>query len=253
MDLQSLLNQRQMSKYHLSKISGVPKTTIMDICAGRSDIERCSAKTVQQLARALNCTMEDMMELSSPYDHATGLPKDQGYLECGLPPFLADSVSAMKAAWTKLDRGEYIVMHRGALKNTPNNWLFSNGPLTINHAFVLKKADRYSVNSENNFQAIRWSSPKHIVNTTEYSQADDLMKISVAGNTFYVDFYIRDEFARTDSMWVMFTTDANNKEIPAHSPFYSNHQLNCCHRKSSGSGGRCCPSSADGNSHGVAS
>lgn len=135
----------------------------------------------------------------------------------------------------KLDRGEYIVMHRGALKNTPNNWLFSNGPLTINHAFVLKKADRYSVNSENNFQAIRWSSPKHIVNTTEYSQADDLMKISVAGNTFYVDFYIRDEFARTDSMWVMFTTDANNKEIPAHSPFYSNHQLNCCHRKSSGS------------------
>ncbi len=106
MDLQSLLDQRQISKYHLSKISGVPKTTIMDICAGRSDIERCSAKTVQQLARALNCTMEDMMALSSSYDHITGLPKDRGYLECGLPPFLADSVSAMKAAWDKLDRGE---------------------------------------------------------------------------------------------------------------------------------------------------
>ena len=106
MDLQSLLDQRQISKYHLSKISGVPKTTIMDICAGRSDIERCSAKTVLQLARALNCTMEDLMALSSPYDHATGLPKDQGYLECGLPPFLAESVNAMKAAWDKLDRGE---------------------------------------------------------------------------------------------------------------------------------------------------
>ena len=39
-------------------------------------------------------------------DHETGLPKDQVYLECGLPPFLADSVSAMKAAWDKLDRGE---------------------------------------------------------------------------------------------------------------------------------------------------
>ena len=61
MDLQTLLDQRQITKYHLSKVSGVPKTTIMDICAGRSEIERCSAKTVQQLAKALGCTMEDIM------------------------------------------------------------------------------------------------------------------------------------------------------------------------------------------------
>ena len=43
MDLQTLLEQRNISKYQLSKISGVPKTTIMDICAGRSNVERCSA------------------------------------------------------------------------------------------------------------------------------------------------------------------------------------------------------------------
>ena len=35
MTLQLLLDQRNMSKYHLSKISGVSKTTIMDICADR--------------------------------------------------------------------------------------------------------------------------------------------------------------------------------------------------------------------------
>ena len=50
--------------------------------------------------------MEDIMKLSSPYDHSTGLPKDQAYLECGLPPFLTESIDAMKAAWDKLDRGE---------------------------------------------------------------------------------------------------------------------------------------------------
>ena len=103
MDLQTLLDQRQITKYHLSKVSGVPKTTIMDICAGRSEIERCSAKTVRQLAKALDCTMEDIMELSSPYDSATGLPKDKSYLERGLPPFLMESIAAMKAAWKKLD------------------------------------------------------------------------------------------------------------------------------------------------------
>lgn len=105
MDLQMVLDQRNISKYHLSKISGVPKTTIMDICAGRSDIERCSAKTVQQLAKALGCTMEDIMELSAPYDDK-GLPKDSSYLECGLPPFLQDSIQAMMKAWHKLDSGE---------------------------------------------------------------------------------------------------------------------------------------------------
>ena len=78
MDLQTLLNERNLSKYQLSKLSGVPKTTIMDICAGRSDMERCNAKTVQKLAQALNCTMEDMMKLSSPYD-GKGLPKDRSY------------------------------------------------------------------------------------------------------------------------------------------------------------------------------
>ena len=84
MDLQTLLDQRQITKYHLSKVSGVPKTTIMDICAGRSEIERCSAKTVRQLAKALDCTMEDIMELSSPYDSATGLPKDKSYHESSM-------------------------------------------------------------------------------------------------------------------------------------------------------------------------
>lgn len=106
MGLQTLLDKKNISKYHLSKISGVPKTTIMDICAGRSDIERCSAKTVRQLAKALDCSMEEIMKLSSPYDSETGRPKDRSYLECSLPPFLMESIGAMEAAWDKLDRGE---------------------------------------------------------------------------------------------------------------------------------------------------
>ena len=74
MGLQTLLDRKNISKYALSKKSGVPKTTIMDICAGRSEIERCSARTVQLLAKALDCSMEEIMELSDPYDSHTGLP-----------------------------------------------------------------------------------------------------------------------------------------------------------------------------------
>lgn len=105
MNLQTYLDQRNITKYHLSKISGVPKTTIIDICSGKSNIEKCSAKTVHQLAKALECTMEDIMAMSCAYDEI-GLPKEKSYLECGLPEFLQESLRAMIEAWRKVDSGE---------------------------------------------------------------------------------------------------------------------------------------------------
>ena len=51
-------------------------------------------------------TMEDVMSFGTTYDSETGLPKDNSYLECGLPEFLQESIQAMKDAWRKLDRGE---------------------------------------------------------------------------------------------------------------------------------------------------
>ena len=108
MTLQAYLDRRNISRYQLSKISGVPNTTILDICAGRSSLERCSAKTIQQLAKALNCSMEDIMALSEERTE-TGNPAQDSYLECGLPPFLQESVRAMAEAWRKLDAGqEYL-------------------------------------------------------------------------------------------------------------------------------------------------
>lgn len=44
------------------------------------------------------------------YDPETGLPVEKSYLEHDLPPFLAESVAAMKAAWEKLERGEKYTM-----------------------------------------------------------------------------------------------------------------------------------------------
>lgn len=93
--------------YHLSKISGVPKTTVIDICAGRSSLEKCSAKTVMLIAKALNCTMEELLE--SDYD-MNGKPVDKNYLECNLPGFLADSLSTYKDAVKKQQNGTVVTL-----------------------------------------------------------------------------------------------------------------------------------------------
>lgn len=106
MEWQALLKQKNLSMYALSQRSGVPKTTLIDICSGKSAIEKCSGKTIQQLANALGCRMEDVMQLhTSSIDNKTGLPKDNGYLERGLPAFLQKSLDAMKLSWQIEDSG----------------------------------------------------------------------------------------------------------------------------------------------------
>ncbi len=106
MKIQTLLREKNMSMYRLSKISGVPKTTVIDICSGKSNIEGCTAKTVQQLSKALGCTMEDLMQIDNArYDPSTGLPRDKSYLEKDLPEYLQKSIDAMQTSWKILDGG----------------------------------------------------------------------------------------------------------------------------------------------------
>ena len=59
-----IIQTRNISKYRLSKNSGVPYTTLTDIISGKAQLEKCSAETVYKLAKELHISME---ELLSPY------------------------------------------------------------------------------------------------------------------------------------------------------------------------------------------
>lgn len=107
MTLQMLLNNEKITKYQLSKISGVPKTTVIDICSGKSSIQNCSAKTVYQIAKALNLSMEDIMRLDdNEYNAETGMPNDESHFECGLPIYVQESLERMKHSWKIVDSGK---------------------------------------------------------------------------------------------------------------------------------------------------
>ena len=62
MYLNDLLTEKKMSKYRLAKESGVPQTTIVDICSRKARIEKCSADTIYRIAKALNVSMESLIE-----------------------------------------------------------------------------------------------------------------------------------------------------------------------------------------------
>lgn len=62
MYLNDLLAERQMSKYRLAKESGIPQTTIIDICSRKARIEKCSADTIYKIAKVLHVSMESLIE-----------------------------------------------------------------------------------------------------------------------------------------------------------------------------------------------
>ena len=62
MTLNEVLQSKSMSQYRLSKESGVPYSTINDLCNGRVGIERCSAETLYRLSKVLGFSMEALVE-----------------------------------------------------------------------------------------------------------------------------------------------------------------------------------------------
>ena len=62
MYINDLLKEKNISKYRLAKESGIPQTTIMDICSGKAHIEKCSADTIYKIAKVLGVSMESLIE-----------------------------------------------------------------------------------------------------------------------------------------------------------------------------------------------
>ena len=68
MTINELIQEKRLSRYRLSKISGVPWATLSDLCSGKTKLKRCSAATLSKLS------------------------KDKRYLEKGLPESLQHSL-----------------------------------------------------------------------------------------------------------------------------------------------------------------
>lgn len=58
MIIESLLKKRNMTKYRLAVVAGIPHATLNDICSGKTKLEKCSAEMVYKLAKALGVSRE---------------------------------------------------------------------------------------------------------------------------------------------------------------------------------------------------
>lgn len=62
MTVNELMKNKRITKYRLSKESGIAYTTVNDICRSKAQLEKCSAETVYRISKALGVTMESLIE-----------------------------------------------------------------------------------------------------------------------------------------------------------------------------------------------
>ena len=67
MNINALLSEQGMTKYRLAKTSGVPQTTVTDICSGKAKLSNCSGETIYRLAKTLGVSMESLVADSMEY------------------------------------------------------------------------------------------------------------------------------------------------------------------------------------------
>ena len=78
MTIQQVLREKGLSRYQLSKRSGIPWATLADICSGKTSLTRCSAGTLGKLSAALDIPMEELLTMTVEQRLAQdGKPKDR--------------------------------------------------------------------------------------------------------------------------------------------------------------------------------
>lgn len=62
MELATILKQRNLSAYQCAKVANIPYTSLHDVLAGKTHLEKCSADMVYRLSKALQMSMEEILE-----------------------------------------------------------------------------------------------------------------------------------------------------------------------------------------------
>ena len=131
MMIEDLLVKRQMTKYRLAVLSGVPHATLNDICSGKTKLEKCSAETVYKLAKTLNVPMELLNEEGKHQSQ-----REQAY-EYGLPEYLQHDLDAYKEGLK--NHSSLLDCLWGELYGSINMAQISDGVITPEHADYLRK------------------------------------------------------------------------------------------------------------------
>ena len=131
MSINEILNSRGMTKYRLAKLSGIPNSTLSELCNGKTSIEKCSGETLYKIAKALNVSIESLLD-----SRMNEIAREQSY-EYGLPSYLQNDLDAYKEAVRK--GSSLMDCYWGELYGSINIAEINEGVITKEHADYLRQ------------------------------------------------------------------------------------------------------------------
>lgn len=138
MRINEIIVQSGITKYRLAKISGVPHATLNDLCSGKSQIEKCSGETLYRLAKALEVSIETLLESAMEekfeYERVQQL-RERSY-EFGLPKYLQQDLDAFKEGLRT--KSSLIDCLWSELYSSINIAEINDGAITKEHANYLR-------------------------------------------------------------------------------------------------------------------
>ena len=136
MEINKLLQEKGLTKYRLSVLSGVPHATLSDLCNGKTSIGKCSVETIYKLAKALGVSMETLVEDAFKPEPSGEELREKSY-EYGLPEYLQRDLDAFKEG---LKNGSSLIdCLWGELYGSINMAEISDGVITPEHADYLRQ------------------------------------------------------------------------------------------------------------------
>ncbi|HJC66453.1 MAG TPA: helix-turn-helix transcriptional regulator [Candidatus Enterocloster excrementigallinarum] len=136
MEINKLLQEKGLTKYRLSVLSGVPHATLSDLCNGKTSIGKCSVETIYKLAKALGVSMETLVEDAFKPKPSGEELREKSY-EYGLPEYLQRDLDAFKEG---LKNGSSLIdCLWGELYGSINMAEISDGVITPEHADYLRQ------------------------------------------------------------------------------------------------------------------
>lgn len=136
MEINKLLQEKGLTKYRLSVLSGVPHATLSELCNGKTSIGKCSVETIYKLAKALGVSMETLVEDAFKPKPSGEELREKSY-EYGLPEYLQRDLDAFKEG---LKNGSSLIdCLWGELYGSINMAEISDGVITPEHADYLRQ------------------------------------------------------------------------------------------------------------------
>ena len=136
MEINKLLQEKGLTKYRLSVLSGVPHATLSELCSGKTSIARCSVETIYKLAKTLGVSMETLVEDAFKPQPSREELREKSY-EYGLPEYLQQDLDAFKEG---LKNGSSLMdCLWGELYGSINMAEISDGAITSQHADYLRQ------------------------------------------------------------------------------------------------------------------